>query len=43
MMQWLQLHWQQLLIGFGAGAVLAALLAWLLFYLQQKKMAAECR
>lgn len=37
MMQWLQLHWQQLLIGFGAGAVLTALLAWLLFYLQQKK------
>jgi diguanylate cyclase (GGDEF)-like protein len=37
MMQWLQLHWQQLLIGFGAGAVFTALLAWLLFYLQQKK------
>lgn len=37
MMQWLQLHWQQLLIGFGAGALLTALLAWLLFYLQQKK------
>lgn len=37
MMQWLQLHWQQVLIGFGAGAVFTALLAWLLFYLQQKK------
>ena len=37
MMQWLQLNWQQLLIGFGVGAILTALLAWLLFYLQQKK------
>ncbi|WP_233079557.1 GGDEF domain-containing protein [Rheinheimera soli] len=37
MMQWLQLNWQQLLIGFTCGAVLTALLAWLLFYLQQKK------
>lgn len=37
MTQWLQLHWQQVLIGFGAGAVFTALLAWLLFYLQQKK------
>lgn len=37
MMHWLQLNWQQLLIGFGAGAILTALLAWLLFYLQQKK------
>jgi len=37
MMQWLQLYWQQLLIGFSGGAVFTALLAWLLFYLQQKK------
>jgi diguanylate cyclase (GGDEF)-like protein len=37
MMQWLQLNWQQLLIGFTCGVVLTALLAWVLFYLQQKK------
>jgi diguanylate cyclase (GGDEF)-like protein len=37
MMQWLQLNWQQLLIGFSSGAVLTALFAWALFYLQQKK------
>lgn len=37
MMQWLQLYWQQLLIGFSGGAVFTALFAWLLFYLQQKK------
>lgn len=37
MMQWLQLNWLQLLIGFSSGVVLTALSAWLLFYLQQKK------
>ncbi|MBU1617922.1 MAG: GGDEF domain-containing protein [Gammaproteobacteria bacterium] len=37
MMQWLQLNWQQLLIGFSGGVVLTALFAWLMFYLQQKK------
>lgn len=37
MMQWLQLNWQQLLIGFSSGVVLTALASWLLFYLQQKK------
>lgn len=37
MMQWLQLNWQQLLIGFSSGVILTALASWLLFYLQQKK------
>ena len=37
MMQWLQLNWQQVLIGFSSGALVTAALAWLLFYLQQKK------
>lgn len=37
MMQWFQLNWQQLLIGFSSGVISTALFAWLVFYLQQKK------
>ena len=37
MMQYFQLGWHYLLAGFASGIVISALLAWLLFYLQQKK------